>query len=207
MSMRRPERTGWRRPALVAARLGLAVGGLLLALLVAEGAARWLAGQPLLTWRLGPPRLRPGGRLALDAEMARPLPDDVRAAWLAAPPAPVERPPPEPRLIAMAAAAARNGVPGFQALRLWNAEAVRQLGCAALADLQRLPPPLALFEPTRPGAVQPLFRYLPDNSLPGGLVTNRFGFRGPDLPVDKPPDTIRVAFVGASTTVGLWHLP
>jgi hypothetical protein len=34
-----------------------------------------------------------------------------------------------------------------------------------------------------------------------------FGWRGPEIPLDKPAGTIRIAFVGASTTVGLFDLP
>jgi hypothetical protein len=37
--------------------------------------------------------------------------------------------------------------------------------------------------------------------MPDGLVTNRFGLRGPQISLEKPARTIRVAFAGASTTV------
>jgi hypothetical protein len=33
------------------------------------------------------------------------------------------------------------------------------------------------------------------------LVTNEFGWRGPSLSLNRPPKTIRIAFIGASTTV------
>ena len=42
---------------------------------------------------------------------------------------------------------------------------------------------------------------MPNISPPGWFVTNRFGWRGPDLTLEKPPNTIRIAFVGASTTI------
>jgi len=51
------------------------------------------------------------------------------------------------------------------------------------------------------GSPYPRYRYLPNAHYPSGLITNSFGWRGPDVPLDKPGDTIRVAFVGASTTV------
>jgi hypothetical protein len=38
-------------------------------------------------------------------------------------------------------------------------------------------------------------------TMPDGLVTNRFGLRGPRISLEKPVRTIRVAFAGASTTV------
>lgn len=63
-----------------------------------------------------------------------------------------------------------------------------------------------MFDSPEPGG-QPPFRYPLARTLPGGLTTNRFGWRGPEIPLDKPPGTIRLAFVGASTTVGLSNLP
>jgi hypothetical protein len=55
------------------------------------------------------------------------------------------------------------------------------------------------------GGPNPRFRYPPSTTMPDGLTTNSFGFRGPDLAVDKPPRTIRIACVGASTTVDSHH--
>ena len=34
----------------------------------------------------------------------------------------------------------------------------------------------------------------------GRISTNRFGFRGPEIEMPKPPNTLRLAFLGASTT-------
>lgn len=55
------------------------------------------------------------------------------------------------------------------------------------------------------GGPNPRFRYPSSTTLPDGLTTNNFGFRSPDLTVDKPPRTIRIACVGASTTVDSHH--
>lgn len=55
------------------------------------------------------------------------------------------------------------------------------------------------------GGPFPAFRYPPGTTLPDGLTTNRFGFRGPDFDLAKPPRTIRIACVGASTTVDAHH--
>ena len=38
-------------------------------------------------------------------------------------------------------------------------------------------------------------------TLPPRFTTNGFGWRGPDVSVDKPPDTVRIACLGASTTL------
>lgn len=60
---------------------------------------------------------------------------------------------------------------------------------------------------TPDGGPNPRFRYPPSTTLPDGLSTNKFGFRSPDLTVDKPARTIRIACVGASTTVDSHHFP
>ncbi|HSP97148.1 MAG TPA: hypothetical protein VL049_07870, partial [Candidatus Dormibacteraeota bacterium] len=193
------------RTTLIVARIGLVFVGLLVATLLAEGAARLRDRQPLFSRHLGPVAPVPGS-LPLDAGIGGgPLPADVHAEWLAHPPSPRQRPP-DPLLVARAAQAERNGAVGFQSMRLWNAEMARLHGCDPGSSLRRQPQPIAVFD-SPPGADQVPFRYPANSSLPGGLVTNRFGFRGPDVPIDKPPATIRIAFVGASTTVGLWNLP
>ena len=57
------------------------------------------------------------------------------------------------------------------------------------------------------GTDAPRFRFLRNATYPSGLQTNSFGWRGPDIPLQKPPRTIRLAFVGASTTVGMHAEP
>jgi hypothetical protein len=47
----------------------------------------------------------------------------------------------------------------------------------------------------------PRYRYPPSVTLPTGLTTNQFGWRGQELSLKKPARTIRIACVGASTTV------
>ncbi len=53
----------------------------------------------------------------------------------------------------------------------------------------------------------PRFRYLSSVTSPAGLVTNQYGFRGRPISYDKPSKTIRIAFVGASTTVSAYAYP
>ncbi len=47
----------------------------------------------------------------------------------------------------------------------------------------------------------PRYRFPPNTTLPTGLTTNQFGWRGPQISLNKPEKTIRLACVGASTTV------
>lgn len=53
----------------------------------------------------------------------------------------------------------------------------------------------------------PRYRYPPNMTLPTGLTTNQFGWRGPPITLKKPLKTIRIAAVGASTTVGAHPYP
>ena len=53
------------------------------------------------------------------------------------------------------------------------------------------------------GSRNPEYRQVP-GSGEGANTFNNFGFRGPDLPFKKPPRTIRLAFLGASTTQNGW---
>jgi hypothetical protein len=52
------------------------------------------------------------------------------------------------------------------------------------------------------GSELPTFRFLQNAIYPTFLRTNRFGWRGDDIPLAKPRRTVRIAFVGASTTIG-----
>ena len=57
------------------------------------------------------------------------------------------------------------------------------------------------------GSRYPTYRHLRHVSPPGWFVTNSFGWRGPDVTLNKPPTTIRIAFVGASTTIDAFGVP
>jgi hypothetical protein len=63
-----------------------------------------------------------------------------------------------------------------------------------------------VFDPTD-GSESPTYRFLRNASYPSGLKTNGYGWRGPDVPFHKPSNTIRIGFVGASTTVGAHQEP
>jgi hypothetical protein len=58
-----------------------------------------------------------------------------------------------------------------------------------------------VFDPTD-GSDEPTYRFLQHAAYTSGLQTNALGWRGPDVPLNKPSQTIRIAFVGASTTIG-----
>lgn len=72
--------------------------------------------------------------------------------------------------------------------------------------LKNAPGVLHVYDPPD-GSPRPSYRFLPDTTTPIGLVTNQYGFRGPPVPQARQPRTIRIAFVGASTTVSSHNFP
>lgn len=67
-------------------------------------------------------------------------------------------------------------------------------------------PDFLYFEPVG-SSIFPTYRHLRQLSAPGWFTTNSFGWRGPDVSLDKPENVIRLAFVGASTTVDEYGFP
>ncbi len=65
---------------------------------------------------------------------------------------------------------------------------------------------LFLFDPAD-GNSRPTFRFLPDTTMPDGLVTNEFGWRGHPVQFKRQPRTVRIVFVGASTIAEIHHFP
>jgi hypothetical protein len=57
------------------------------------------------------------------------------------------------------------------------------------------------------GERRPPYRFLPNATTPLGLVTNQIGWRGQPIDDPRPANTIRIVFVGASTTVDGHNLP
>jgi hypothetical protein len=93
-----------------------------------------------------------------------------------------------------------------QAQYIWNAKYIEATGCEVPGVFANFPENASVFDPPD-GTHYPHFRFPPSSTLPSGLVTNRFGFRGPEIGLAKPPRTIRIAFAGASTTVHVHNLP
>jgi len=177
------------------------------ALLVAEAATRLLDGYPLTTLRL--PLFAPEL-----ATVTRPDPAQLAAAVGGAPDAdprwiddaPAHAAPrADPALLALRSRHRHPEVPEYNLYFVWNAAFVNEQGCtdfgADPAILRFLPQPLIVFDPPD-GSTHPPYRQLPGTTTPLGLTTNRFGFRGPEIALDKPPRTVRLAFLGASTTLG-----
>lgn len=195
----RPRRRRLARVALAAASLGLAG-------LFGEAVLRLAGGYRLLSLRLDR-----SARIDGDpAEVLDPAPDLVRPfvehwreqypridpAWLRTSPPPLPLPPAlgKPLL---------PQVEWFAAYYVLNSVFLRSLwvkGIGLNGGAPGSPDTFLTFDPPR-GEPWPIYRYPQSCLLPTGLVTNAFGFRGGELTVDKPERTVRIGFVGASTTV------
>ena len=57
------------------------------------------------------------------------------------------------------------------------------------------------------GKPHPTFRFPRNATLPSGLVTNDFGWRGPPAPFRREPRTVRIVFLGASTMAEIHNFP
>jgi hypothetical protein len=93
------------------------------------------------------------------------------------------------------------------ALAEWNAAYLRRELCAGVTrgSLGILSDFLTFR--SSDGGAYPTFRHSRHVSAPGVFTTNNFGWRGADVTLNKPTQTIRLAFVGASTTVGDYSFP
>ena len=100
----------------------------------------------------------------------------------------------------------RRGLFGPQADYIWNRRYVEANSCAPGSTFQNYPDKILVFDPPSANA-HPIYRFPGNATTTAGLVTNQFGLRGPPLTLAKPPKTVRIAFVGASTTVNSHNFP
>ena len=100
----------------------------------------------------------------------------------------------------------KRGLYGPQADYIWNRAYLEQERCSPGSAFRNYPATVLAFDPPS-GDVHPRFRFPASATLARGLVTNQFGLRGPPLTLAKPPKTIRIAFLGASTTINDHNYP
>jgi hypothetical protein len=94
-------------------------------------------------------------------------------------------------------ATAADGFKQWDMWKAWNAVFVGD-PCQN-RHLRGAPGRLFVYDPPD-GNPRPPFRYLPKTTTPMGLTTNDFGWRGPPVAFRRAPNTVRIVFVGASTT-------
>jgi hypothetical protein len=170
------------------------VGSVVAALSVCEVVLR-LAGDRLVAHSAS-------GSFAIAATYVRKLPvaPGVDRAWfLEKVPDLTNRSPVDPQLTALYQEYGKRGIYGPQSFYVFNRVYIEQAACRQ-PTFSNFPPNILVFDPPL-NSPYPRYRFLAGETLPSGLVTNAFGWRGAEIPLQKPPGTIRIAFVGASTTI------
>jgi hypothetical protein len=114
-------------------------------------------------------------------------------------------PEPLPKLAVLPEYQAARDKYGYRANYLWN-EHLKDAYFFNSGIFDAIPPEVHLYEAPW-GTVLPRYRYPPNVTLPTGITTNEFGWRSPSISLNKPERTIRIAAVGASTTVGGHSFP
>ena len=130
------------------------------------------------------------------------LPDTDRGWFLEDPPPLTNRTKPGQQATDRYNDFVRRGLYGPQAQYIWNRKYFESEKCKPNGVFKGYPDTILTFDPPR-GSEHPTYRFPIGSTLPSGLVTNQFGLRGPEVALVKPPKTIRIAFVGASTTINV----
>jgi hypothetical protein len=178
-------------------------------ILVAEAAVRYIDGYAMFAVPLN----NPLGSAAFSPEVPKqiPLAAGVEPQWFASepPPLPNRREPPDD-WVRLFHSIQANPVGGMEfrppdVFKAWNSAFVGPDPCKH-KFLRHAPGLLYLYDPPD-GQASPPYRYLPNATLPNGLVTNQMGWRGPPIEDPRGDKTVRIVFVGSSTTMGAPHLP
>lgn len=144
--------------------------------------------------QLAPPAVLPTEYTVDNFLAEHTFPPGVNADWFLSVPEPVAKYPVLPEH------QARRDAYGYRSNYLWN-ENLSEKYYLTSGIFDAIPPDVYLFDaPT--DSVLPRYRYPPNVTLPTGLTTNQYGWRGVPIELHKPERTIRIAALGASTTVG-----
>ncbi len=179
-------------------------------LVVAEGVARRLDGLPVLAARLpavAPRAGRPSSRDTADLRYLPrvPLAPGVDAAWYPLNPSPHQPIPMTPAISARYEHyKTLDPIASFFA---WNRVGLGEALCSPeTAPSYGIYDDFYVFDPPG-GSPLPLYRLLPHIQPPGWFPTGQFGWRGPDVALNKPAGTIRIAFLGSSKTIDPFGSP
>lgn len=100
----------------------------------------------------------------------------------------------------------KRGIFPAQADYIWNKYYLEGEQCSPNHLFDKYPGTAPVFDPPT-DSPYPRYRFAPNITTAAGLVTNQFGLRGPPISLGKPSRTIRIAFLGASTTLGFHQFP
>lgn len=179
-----------------------------LSLVAVEAIVRSIDGYTLGALRLNTPT----GPSTVGTELVDRLPraTGVERAWFFADPPPLPNRRPVPEEWTRLYRSIQDNDPGlldFRAadmFKAWNA--VFAGDPCTNRHLRGAPGRLFLNDPAD-GQPTPPYRFLPNATLPSGLVTNQIGWRGAPIETPRGQKTVRIVFVGASTTVDAHFQP
>ena len=179
-----------------------------LSLVVAEGVVRYIDGYGLLSMPLREATW--SGEVKSDLVDQVPMAAGVQKDWFSIdpPPLPNRRPVPDAWQKLFHAIEA-NPVGGlmFRPVDIFKAWNTAFAGDPCKHRILHFAPgQLYVYEPGD-GKPTPPYRFLPNATLPTGLVTNQIGWRGAPIEEPRGDKTIRIVFVGSSTTVDYHHVP
>jgi hypothetical protein len=199
---------GRSAPRVVASRLALIAFSLVVTLASAEAVCRSLDRYRILSVALtasGAPRRQvrdetPDRQYVLNM----PRQPSVSVGWYVERPQSIPRIPLTPEMKARSEAyPTEPWAPFFE----WNLAHVRAEACSPARDVVMGGLEDFYYFESKDGSRFPAYRHLRHVSPPGWFVTNNYGWRGPDIALNKPLNRIRIAFVGASTTIDAFGLP
>ena len=179
-----------------------------LCLAAAEAIVRTLDGYTLGALRLNTPT----GPASVAAELVDRIPRaaGVERAWFYGDPPPLPNRRPVPEEWSRLYRSLQDKDPGLQDFRAadmfkaWNAVFARD-PCTS-PHLRGAPGRLFVADPDD-GKPIPPYRFMPNATLSSGLVTNQIGWRGAPIETPRGQKTVRIVFVGASTTVDAHFQP
>lgn len=186
----------------------LMVASIVVSVAVTEEIVRSIDGQPLLVF----PMPEPIGLAAVAPQELDSIPRaaGVERAWFFSDPPPLpnrREPSAEWRVQYHRLEEAFTGRTEFRpidAFKAWNTAFIRSQCWRSF--FSAAPEQIFGYDP-RDGVDSPPYRFPPNTVLPDDLVTNQIGWRGRPIEVPRPPRTVRIVFVGASTTIDAHHYP
>ncbi len=143
---------------------------------------------------------------------AVPLPKGIDRTWFRRDPPQVARDPREvsPAAVELYETYDQRGVYPAQSFYVWNKTFVEKRICVkndyVFGQYGDLAKNLKVFMP-QDGKPYPRYRNPANTLTASGLRTNRYGFRGPELSLQKGSNIVRIAFLGASTTIAMHSFP
>jgi hypothetical protein len=193
----------WKRLADWMVAVVLVIGATAIGLVLAELLLRHIDGFELASGRLVPrvaaAHVTDGREDAARKHLfAVPLAAGMERDWFELSPAGFTEPPANIAVTRASGRADAAGGPG-EGGRVYNWAFVEAQMCSS-RDFQRFPGFAFVFDPPA-YSEYPRYRFPRNTTTPAGLRTNQFGWRGAAIDLRKADRTIRIAFVGASTTV------